>query len=408
MKSFIIKFGIFLTMILVAGIIMFIIQASAEEAEEKEPIDPRPTISVEILKSINHEVQITSFGELMPLESTELSAQVSGEVVSWNRNFIAGGVVKRDDILFTIEADAYEAAVLQSEAQISLAQASLTEELARQQVAMQEARNLPDTQISDLYLRKPQVLSAKAQLKSAEASLRIANRNLAKTKVRAPFDALVVSRTIGTGQFVNAGTRLAQLYNIETAEITIPIAGFDSQFVQNSTDKVTATISTQGRMNTTREGIVHRNLGVVDQNTRMQHLVIRIDDPYGLKGDLPSIQFGSYVEVSFAGKALNNVFKVPQSLVTNRKIWLVDTENKLESHIVEVIREEGTHFYISSGINENDRLVKNLPEYPQNGMNVKVLDAPPAIKTRTSAQAPTTAEARTTAEDKSAQQNAGQ
>lgn len=373
MKALLIKLAIAIGMIAIAMAFIGVIHATAEETEEKEPVDVRPTVSVESLVAIDHQVEITSFGELKPLESTELSAQVSGEVLSWNKNFIAGGVVKRGETLFSIEDDTYKASVLQSEAQISLAQATLTEELARQQVAQREARNLPKAQISDLYLRKPQVLSAKAQLKSAEASLQIALRNLAKTKVRAPFDALVVSRTIGTGQFVSAGTRVALLNNIETAEVTIPIAGFDGQFVQNNLQDIVAHVSTQDRSNTVRDAIIHRNLGVVDQNTRMQHLVVRIEDPYGLKSDVPSIKFGAYVQVKFSGTMLKDVFKIPQSLVNKRKIWLVNKEEKLESHDVEVIREEGSYFYISSGVNERDRLVKNLPEYPQNGMDVNVI-----------------------------------
>lgn len=378
MKSALIKIAVLAAMLLVGFGIMGLIHAVAEETEEKKPVDGRPVVSVEYLQAIDHQVEITSFGEVMPLESTELSAQVSGEVLSWNKNFVAGGVVKRDEILFTIEADTYEAAVLQAEAQVSLSQATLTEELARQQVAEREARNLPQNQISDLYLRKPQVLSAKAQLKSAQASLAIAKRNLAKTQVRAPYDALVISRDVGTGQFVSTGMKVAHINNIETAEITIPIAGFDSEFVQDSLANTVAQISTQGRIRINREGLVNRNLGVIDQNTRMQHLVVRIEDPYGLKSTLPSIKFGTYVQVRFAGKTLQNVFKVPQSLVNKRRIWLVDGDNKLESHQVDVVREEGTFFYISSGVSERDRLVKNLPEYPQNGMEVKILSAPNA------------------------------
>ncbi|MFT6269198.1 MAG: RND family efflux transporter MFP subunit [Alphaproteobacteria bacterium] len=376
MKSVFIKILILIAMLTVGFGIMGIIHAVAEETEEKKPVDARPVISVEALVAIDHQIEITSFGELMPLESTELSAQVSGEVLSWNKNFVAGGVVKRDEVLFTIESDTYEAAVLQAEAQISLAKATLIEEQARQQVAKREARNLPQSQVSDLYLRKPQVISAQAQLKSAEASLRIANRNLAKTEVRAPYDALIISRDVGTGQFVSTGMKVAHLNNIETAEITIPIAGFDSGFIQDSLQNIVANVSTIGKINITREGMVNRNLGVVDQNTRMQHLVVRVEDPYGIENGLPSIKFGTYVQVKFAGKVIENVFKVPQSLVNNRKIWLVDSDNLLESHEVVVVREEGTFFYISSGLSERDRLVKNLPEYPQNGMEVNIHEEP--------------------------------
>lgn len=378
MKSFFTKLGILAVILAITGGIIGIIHASAEETEEKKPVDSRPVVSVETLVPINHQVEITSYGELIPLESTVLAAQVSGEVLSWNENFVAGGVVKRGEVLFTIEPDTYEAEVLQAEAQISLAQATLTEELARQEVAKREARNLPRNQVSDLYLRKPQVISARAQLKSAEASLRIAKRNLDKTKVKAPYDALIVSRDIGSGQYVTTGMRVAELNNIETAEVTVPIAGFDSIFLPNTLETIQAFVSTQGNNSVERIGMVNRNLGLVDQATRMQHVVIRIEDPYGIENGLSSIKFGSYVKVNFAGKTLQNVYKVPQSLVNKRRIWLVDEDNRLSSHDVRVIREEGTYFYINTGLNPRDRLVKNLPEYPQNGMEVRIKEDPNA------------------------------
>ncbi len=378
MKSFFAKLGVLVVMLGITGGIIGIIHASSEETEEKKPVDSRPIVSVETLIPIDHTVKITSYGELTPLESTVLAAQVSGEVLSWNENFVAGGVVKRGEVLFTIEPDTYEAAVLQAEAQISLAQATLTEELARQKVAEREARNLPRNQVSDLYLRKPQVINARAQLKSAEASLRIAKRNLEKTRVKAPYDALIVSRDIGSGQYVTTGTRVAELNNIETAEVTIPIAGFDSVFLPSSLENTEALVSTQGNNSVQRMGMVNRNLGLVNQDTRMQHVVIRIDDPYGIENGLSTLKFGSYVKVRFAGKTLKNVYKVPQSLVNKRRIWLVGEDNKLSSHDVHVIREEGTHFFIDSGLNPRDRLVKNLPEYPQNGMEVRIKEDPNA------------------------------
>lgn len=375
MKSTIIKSVVFVVIIAVAGAVSSIIGATANEAEEKKVEDTRPTVSIETLVPITHNVEISSFGEVMPLESTVLAAQVSGEVLSWHPNFVAGGVVKRGDVLFSIESDTYEADVLRAEAQISLAEATLTEELARQKVAMREARNLPKNQVSDLYLRKPQVISAKAQLKSAQAGLRIAKRNLAKTQVKAPYDALIVSRDIGTGQFVSSGMRVAQINNIETAEIIVPVAGFDTPFLNDSIQSTPAMVTSQGRAKIQREAFINRNLGLVDQDTRMQHLVIRIEDPYGLSSNQASLKFGTYVEVKFTGKSLDNVYKIPQSLVNKRKIWVVDDQDQLRSHAVEVIREEGSYFFISSGLEPQERLAKNLPEYPQNGMKVKVINA---------------------------------
>lgn len=373
MKSNWFKFLIFIVILAVGFGIQLVIEASQKEPEKKKEVDVRPTVSIEVLNAVDHRVTISSFGEVQPLEKTILAAQVSGEVISWHPNFVAGGLVKRGDVLFSIENDAYEAALLQAEAQISLAEAALIEEQARQKVAMQESKNLPANQVSDLYLRKPQVLSAKAQLKSAQASYRIAQRDLENCDIRAPYDALVISREIGSGQYINRGTKVAEINNIEVAEIIFPVAGFDSAFLPSVINNNKALITTKELISLTRDAYLQRDLGVVNQATRMNHLVIRVDDPYSLNSDLPHLKFGTYVEVSFEGKMLKNVYKVPQTLVNNRKVWLLDKNEQLQSHAVEVIREEGAFFYISSGLKDNDKLVMTLPEYPQNGMAVKVI-----------------------------------
>lgn len=366
---------------LAAGIVGFIgINAIANETQSKETIDTRPTVQVEPVSANNHQVIINSYGEVKPLESTQLSAQVSGEVVSWHPNFIAGGVVARGETLFSIEKDNYEAAVLVAEAELARAQAALIEEQAQAKVAENEAKRFPSKARTDLFLRKPQVLSAQAGVKSAQAALKRAKRDLSNCDVTAPYDALVVSRNIGVGQYVTMGSQVAELNNIEAAEVVIPIAGFDSIFLPERIKGITATVIQKGLNSFTREGVIDRDLGIVDNATRMSSLVVRIDDPYGLKNKLPLIKFGSYVQVNFAGTTLNNIYRLPQALVNNQTVWVVDDKQTLEPRKVTVIREEGEYFYVSSGLNADDKLVVTLPEYPQKGMEVKIAGADAEIE----------------------------
>ncbi|ATC88195.1 efflux RND transporter periplasmic adaptor subunit [Pseudoalteromonas sp. NZS127_1] len=358
---------------LIVGVVGFMgINAIAQEPEKKEVIDTRPTVQVEPVAANDHQVIINSYGEVKPLESTQLSAQVSGEVLSWHPNFVAGGIVARGETLFTIEKDNYEAAVLVAEAEIARAQAGLIEEQAQAQVAADEAKRFPSKARTDLFLRKPQVLSAQASVKSAQAALKRAQRDLDNCEVTAPYDALVISRNVGVGQFVTMGSQVAELNNIETAEVIIPIAGFDSVFLPERIKGITATIIQKGLNSFTREGVIDRDLGIVDNATRMSSLVVRIEDPYGLKNIQPAIKFGSYVQVNFAGAMLNNIYRLPQALVNNQTVWVVNENQELEPRKVTVIREEGEYFYISSGLNADDKLVITLPEYPQKGMQVKI------------------------------------
>ncbi|MDN3476279.1 efflux RND transporter periplasmic adaptor subunit [Pseudoalteromonas sp. APC 3355] len=358
---------------LIVGVVGFMgINAIAQEPEKKEVTDTRPTVQVEPVAANDHQVIINSYGEVKPLENTQLSAQVSGEVLSWHPNFVAGGIVARGETLFTIEKDNYEAAVLVAEAELARAQAGLIEEQAQAQVAEDEAKRFPSKARTDLFLRKPQVLSAQASVKSAQAALKRAQRDLDNCDVTAPYDALVISRNIGVGQFVTMGSQVAELNNIETAEVIIPIAGFDSVFLPERIKGITATIIQKGLNSFTREGVIDRDLGIVDNATRMSSLVVRIEDPYGLKNIQPAIKFGSYVQVNFAGAMLNNIYRLPQALVNNQTVWVVNENQELEPRKVTVIREEGEYFYISSGLNADDKLVITLPEYPQKGMQVKI------------------------------------
>ncbi len=348
------------------------IAATGGNGGDEEAVDTRPTVSVEAVSAQDYQVVITSFGEVEALEATSLAAQVSGEVVSWNPNFVPGGMFKRGEVMFSIEKDSYEAALWQAQAELKQAQAALIEEQARADVAKEEAKRLDKAQVTDLYLRKPQLLSAEAALKSAQARLKIAQRDLDNCEVRAPYDALVVSRNLGVGQFVTQGAQVAVLNNIEYAEITIPIAGFDTTFLPEQIAGAAANVVTKGIQSFSRDGIIARDLGVVDPVTRMAQLVVRVQDPYSLQSDLPVMKFGSYAEVNFIGKTLENVFKLPQELVTNQTVWVVDDEHKLEPRTVAVMREEGEFFLIRDGLSNQDQLVTTLPEYPQPGMKVKV------------------------------------
>lgn len=348
------------------------IASSAAESTETKPEKKPLTVTVASVKSSDHKVLITSHGELLPVEVTQVSAQVSGEVTSWHPNFVAGGVVKRGETLFSIESDNYQAAVLQAEANLASAQASLIEEKAKAEVAKRQAKNLPAKQVTDLYLRKPQVLSAMAQVKSAQAGLKRAKRDLENCKIVAPYDALVVSRDIGVGQYISAGAHVATLNNIEAGEVHIPIAGFDSAFLPENYAGVSATVVQRGIIDAKREGVIERDLGVVDSATRMINMVVRVDDPYAIEYDASPLKFGSYVEVQFIGKELKHIYRLPQELVNNRQVWVVNEDNELEPRIVNVLRAEQEFMLISEGLSDDDQIVLTVPEYPQKGMRVEV------------------------------------
>ncbi|GEM75166.1 efflux RND transporter periplasmic adaptor subunit [Vibrio sagamiensis] len=351
------------------------IAQSSPDNEATKELREEPTVQISSLFPTDHNVVISGYGEIEPFEQTQLAAQVSGEVTSWHPNFVQGGFVKRGEVLMTIAKDNYEAALLQAEAELANARAMLIEEQAKAEVAKRQAKSLNSKQVTELYLRKPQLLSSQAKVKSAQAAIKRAQRDLDNCNIVAPYDALVVKREIGVGQFVSAGSQVAVLNNVELAEVHIPIAGFDRVFLPDSFVDLSAVVTQLDMTKTQREGKVIRDLGIIDSATRMSNVVIQINDPYGLNNHQPPIKFGSFVEVNFIGKKLKHIYRLPQELVRNRTVWVVNENNQLEERVVNVLREEGEFLVIGKGLNDSDKVVLTIPEYPRQGMTVKVVQS---------------------------------
>lgn len=379
MSKMTLKIGLPILILALSATLFKIIKLTAPDVSKPPAPDLRPLVKVQTVSLEPYQVKIVGHGEVTPTESIQLSAQVSGEVTSWHPNFVAGGLVKKGEILFQVESDDYQAALLQAEANLMQAQAALIEEQGRADVAKREAKTLNKNNVTDLYLRKPQLLSAKANVKSAEAALRIAKRNLENCIVTSPFDALVVNRDLGQGQFVNRGTPVGLLHNVEMAEVKMPIAGFDTPFLPQNVIGLEAQVTVTGRFNFSKKGEVFRDLGIVDSATRMSHLVVRIPDPYCLKCSVentaPPLKFGQYVEVSFNSQTLNDIAQINQEVVHNNQVWLVDHNNQLEQRRVDVVREDGRFFYINNGLQQGEKILLTIPEYPQPGMEVLLAES---------------------------------
>ncbi|CAH0532749.1 Multidrug resistance protein MdtA [Vibrio stylophorae] len=349
------------------------ISAKQEQAPAKPVGEQLMKVQTQVLQAQSLTVMLEGFAEVTPVERTQIASQVAGEVLAWHPNFVAGGRVERGTVLFSIDPSNYQAAVLMMEAELAQAQAAYIEEKARGKVAARQAQSIPDKQVTALYLRKPQLLSASARVKSARAALQRAKRDLENCQVKAPYDALVISRQIGVGQYLNVGSPIAELYNIESAELIVPIAGFDVPFLARPLADSPVAIHIPGQPDTQWQGRLNRDLGVVDSATRMLQLVVHIDDPYGIHSQQPPLPFGSYVAVQFAGKTLNNLFQVPQELVRDSTLWLIDDQNQLQPRTVNVRRQVDRFFYLDHGVAIGDEMVLTLPEFPYQGMPVERL-----------------------------------
>ena len=364
--------------VLVGGIglaAMFI--AMKQPPEEKPKQDTRPLVSVTTTHLDAVSLDVKSYGVVKAKDHTALVAQVSGQVVFVSEQFVQGGFVKQGDILARIDPNDYEAALIEAQAGLAQASSDLEIERAQAHVAQAEWDRIKDgsNQIipSNLYLRKPQLAEKLARYRAAQASEKRANRNLERTYIKAPYDAIISGRDISLGSVVNPGSQFGSLSSTSVAEIRLPVADKELQYLNQGGigANVTLTAEYAGKPTSWQAKIV-RSEGVIDQKSRMSYLVAHIDTPYA--SDQP-LRFGSYVNATIAGRELNNAIIVAHHLVKNGKIAVLNDDLTLSFKTLNIVREQNGMVIASQGLNDGEQLITSALDFPTEGMQVKLNDA---------------------------------
>lgn len=357
---------------------------SAPTDGSQTTIKHQPAVPYVVLQPTDYQVVLKSWGEVEPVEQTRLSSEVAGTVRWISQDFEQGGIVRKGSLLFALDSADFESRLIRAEAELAAKRVILVEQEAQAEVAKSQLRGITSSP-SDLALHKPQVAAAEAALKAAEEEVRVAQRELERSRVYAPFNAVVVERQLGLGQVVNGGDVVAVLYNVDEAKVVAPVPHFDLPFlppgevpgvlVRNSQQVVNSLVGDGVQVT----GRVVGQLGFVEAQTRMNQLLIKIDDPYQLLNSDDNVHFvandripfGSHVEMAIPGVTLAGGFVIPQHLISHNQVWIIDAAERLQPVMVELLREDGTNAYVRGALQDGDRLVVQLPEFPHPGMAVR-------------------------------------
>tara|TARA_R110002126_G_scaffold49208_4_gene136324 strand:+ start:1815 stop:3032 length:1218 start_codon:yes stop_codon:yes gene_type:complete len=356
-----------------------ILLVSTKEApEQKDEVISVPIINVQTVTPQTLSLNLPSYGVVNPKYKTQLVTEVQGRLLSISANFVAGGVAKKGEQLAIIEPSDYEADLMQAEATLAQATAALNEEKARGEVAKIEFKDFGNGLPPELGLRIPQLKKEQANVKYAEAALARAQRNLARTVIRAPFDGIIKARNVDLGQYVTLGTNLGELYDTSIAEIRLPLANEDLAYlesVDNPETAVTLTALLAGKQ-VTWQGEIVRSENVIDEQTRMVYLVAEIHDPYlrnhKTEGQLP-LKYGSFVNAVITGRTVNDVVMLPRHVVRNGQVAVVSADNIIEIRPVNIIRSDVDNIYIQGSFKANERVSTTSINSLNAGQKIKVL-----------------------------------
>lgn len=177
--------------------------AQAETSAAAPTATPAIPVSVAVVEPRDVSIWQEFSGRLEAVDRVEVRSRVAGAIQSVH--FREGALVKKGDLLATIDPAPFEAAVARAKAQVEAAQARLdltTLELERGRKLV-SSRTVSQ---SDLDQRLSASHEAEASLRSAEAALQSARLDLGYTEVRAPIAGRAGKFEITAGNLVAAGS----------------------------------------------------------------------------------------------------------------------------------------------------------------------------------------------------------
>ncbi|MCB5162447.1 efflux RND transporter periplasmic adaptor subunit [Marinomonas algarum] len=330
---------LYLLLALIAFVGVYFYITSAVDAQNNKVRKPRPEAPEQALalSVINAEMgsyaaKITASGLAKPRYALTLTNQVSGRVLSISDKFEPGQLIPKGHVLSTLENADLIRAVASAKNTVANAELALKEEIRQGEQAQAEwqASGFTEAPDSDLVLRAPQLAAAKTELASAKAELANALYDLNNTRLIAPFDALVVNRTLSPGAYLSMASEVGTLYSTDRVEIVIDLANSDwlklpdTQTLLKTNWPVTiqsvdSPAQWQGR-------ILHVGLHI-DEETRMRSLTVALNNP--LSQASPLIP-GSFVEISLQGKSLDKLWRLPNTALSKKsEIWYLDDDSRL-------------------------------------------------------------------------------
>jgi RND family efflux transporter MFP subunit len=338
--------------------------------EIAEPEYKAVSVDVAVVTKENLRIQVQAQGTVTPLHKSSLLSEVKGRVVDVSPTFNVGGFVAADDVLLRIDPRDYEASSLRAQAAVETAESVLAQEKGRSQVALKEWKRLPSgsqrsqrsQEAKELYLRKPQLEEAEAQLLAAKADLSTAENNLERTIIRAPYDALISAKHSDLGQFVSPGSPLADVFSVAAAEVRLPIPQGKLDYLELPAagslaqgSPIDLYTDTGGELKHWTAHL-HRTEGVFDERSRSLYAVARVDDPYGL--DSPAneqLRIGTFVNANIRGRELKGIVPLPRYVLrAGNYLWVVDENLRLRNRKVTLLRTGGDLIYVSAGLDDGD------------------------------------------------------
>lgn len=355
-----------------AGIALAFLAAPAALAQERKPAAaPRPalTVTTAMPQAGDIPLRLAANGNIAAWQEAIVGAEVSGLRLT-DVKVNVGDRVKQGDTLAAFNADTIDAEVKQQAAAVAEAEAAAAE--ARANRARGEKLVAPGA-ISQQEIDKLRAasLAAEARLAAAKAAVDVARVRLRQTRVLAPDDGIISSRTATVGAVVQPGQELFRLIRDGRLEWRAEVTAADLARVKPG-QRVALVLPGGGRS----EGQVRMLAPTIDPQTR--NALVYVD--LTTKGDARA---GMYARGEFE-LGRSSATTVPQQSVVVRDgfsyVFTVNPDNRVAQRRVKTGRRVGDRVEIVEGLPPGVPVVSAGAGFLNDGDLVAVAPSRPSPK----------------------------
>ncbi len=336
-------------------------------------------------------IVLNASGYVVPQRKSALASKVTGRLI-W-LGVEEGHRVKQDQIVARLESQDVTAAKEMAEANVTaarhnieLARAELREatlQLERNKALLAKgyvARSVYDSALARYEKAVASVEASEANLKAGLAALEAANINLEYTQIRAPFDAVVLTKNADVGDIV---TPIGAAANAKSAVITIADMNslqVEADVSESNLNKIKVgqpcEIQLDALPGERFRGTVHMIVPTADRTKATVMVKVRFLDRD------PRILPEMSAKVAFLSRPAKTEEQKPrlainQSSIVNRKgppsVFLIKENRAIETPLT-LGAKIGDMVEVLDGIKVGDQIVLNPPDRLKNGLKIKTVE----------------------------------
>lgn len=438
---------LFIPPLLIGGGVLYAMQ-QVGDADAPPPAEPTPiAVRVATLEPTPFSAMATGFGRTEAARTWSAIAQVEGRAVTVAPSLAVGSLAQQGDLLVEIDPRDYEIATAKAEASLASARSELEEllvteantratleiearilevrvtEFRRQsdlaergtaaQISLDEAQRALLAQqkvVQDLEnqiaLFPVQRVALEATVETRAVELEEAERELANTRLTAPFRGRISEESVSEGQYVRVGDTLLTLEDVATSEI---IAEFQPEEVRalvlsqgqeriraamgrrdNSAtltilndlglSATVSVVSSEQRFDWPAELV--RITGQIDDATGSVGVVAQVDDPTqpDVATRRPPLPNGAFAELTLSAPP-RDVLLAPREAIrrdvdTGSFLYVLDAASTLARADVVLGPVFGDQVVIQSGLEPGATVVLSNPRPAILGMPLTAADGP--------------------------------